>query len=152
MNIYCITHKPLKNIEKLGLLPAGVGKNNFPSNYIIENFGENIAHKNQYYSETSFHYWIWKNLLPYKKDNEWFGTCQYRRYFVKKDCENLIQNTTGKQGYLNLNSIEELKNILQTEPSKEWDEYEVILCNPWSVEVSNKMKLIKRGFKSFSYT
>ena len=148
MNIYCITHKPLKNIEKLGLLPTGVGKNNFPSNYIIENFGENIAHKNQYYSETSFHYWIWKNLLPYKKDNEWFGTCQYRRYFVKKDYENLIQNSKGKQGYLNLNSIEELKNILQTEPSKEWNEYEVILCNPWSVEVLNKMKLIKRGFKS----
>ena len=67
MNIYCITHKPLKNIEKLGLLPAGVGTSDFPSNYIVENIGENIAHKNQYYSETSFHYWIWKNILPKKK-------------------------------------------------------------------------------------
>tara|TARA_B100000965_G_scaffold28924_1_gene21443 strand:+ start:43 stop:177 length:135 start_codon:yes stop_codon:yes gene_type:complete len=41
MNIYCITHKPLKEIEKLGLTPAGVGTANFPSNYIIENTGEN---------------------------------------------------------------------------------------------------------------
>ena len=31
MNIYCITHKPLKEIEKLGLTPAGVGTANFPS-------------------------------------------------------------------------------------------------------------------------
>ena len=70
MNIYCITHKPLREIEKLGLIPAGVGTANFPSNYIIENTGENISHKNQYYSETSFHYWIWKNLLPKKKECE----------------------------------------------------------------------------------
>ena len=148
MNIYCITHKPQKNIEKLGLLPAGVGIANFPSNYVIENDGENIAHKNQYYSETSFHYWIWKNLLPKKKDNEWFGTCQYRRYFVKKECEDLIQNLNGKQGYLNLNNLEELKNILQTEPAKEWNNYDVILCNPYNLEVIKKMKLIKRGFRS----
>ena len=148
MNIYCITHKPLKEIEKLGLTPAGVGTANFPSNYIIENTGENISHKNQYYSETSFHYWIWKNLLPKKKDKDWFGTCQYRRYFVKKENEKLIQNLDGKQGYLKLNRLEELKNILQTEPAKEWNNYDVILCNPYNLEVIKKMKLFKRGYKS----
>ena len=79
--LYCITHKPIKNIEKIGLIPAGVGKNNFPSNYTIENSGNNIADKNFCYSETSFHYWIWKNLLPKLNKDEWIGTCQYRRYF-----------------------------------------------------------------------
>ena len=82
--LFCITHKPIKNIEKIGLIPAGVGKNNFPSNYIIENSGNNIADKNFCYSETSFHYWILKNLLPKLNENEWIGTFQYRRYFVKK--------------------------------------------------------------------
>ena len=84
LKIFCITHKPIKNLDKIGLIPVGVGKNNFPSNYIIENSKKNIADKNFCYSETSFHYWIWKNYLPNYNENEWIGTCQYRRYFVKK--------------------------------------------------------------------
>ena len=148
MNIYCITHKPLKQIEQLGLIPTGVGTKNFPSNYIIENTGENIAYKNQHYSETSFHYWIWKNILPKKRDHDWFGTCQYRRYFVKKENEKLIQVLKGKQGYLQLNTLDELKSVLQTEPSNEWKNYDVVICNPFNLEVKKKMKLIKRGYKS----
>ena len=45
---------------------------------------------------------------------------------LKKENE-LIQNLDGKQGYLKLNSLEELKNILQTEPAKEWNNYDVVL-------------------------
>ena len=90
MKIYCITHKPNDNIEKLGLIPVGVGKGNFPKNYIIENSKDNISDKNFCYSETSFHYWIWKNILPSYNDEEWLGTCQYRRYFVKKNFEDKI--------------------------------------------------------------
>ena len=148
MNIYCITHKPLKEIEKLGLIPTGVGIANFPSNYTIENTGENISHKNQYYSETSFHYWIWKNLLPKKKDKDWFGTCQYRRYFVKKEYANKIQYDNRQQGSYEINSVENLKSILQLKPEKEWNNYDVVLCKPWSVSNVKKMKLIKRGFRS----
>ena len=148
MNIYCITHKPLKEIEKLGLTPAGVGTANFPSNYIAENTGENISHKNQYYSETSFHYWIWKNILPKKKNHDWFGTCQYRRYFVKKEYDDKIQYDDRQQGLYSLNSIEKLKSVLQLKPEEEWNNYDVILCKPWSVSNVKKMKLIKRGFRS----
>ena len=148
MKIYCITHKPIKNIEKIGLLPAGVGKNNFPSNYTIENSGDNIADKNFCYSETSFHYWIWKNLLPKLNEDEWIGTCQYRRYFVKKKYANKIQYDNRQQGLYDLNNIEDLKSILQLEPEKEWNNYDVILCKPWNVSNVKKMKLIKRGFKS----
>ena len=148
MKIYCITHKPIKNIEKIGLLPAGVGKNNFPSNYTIENSGDNIADKNFCYSETSFHYWIWKNLLPKLNEDEWIGTCQYRRYFVKKEYADKIQYDNRQQGFYELNSVESLKSILQLKPEKEWDDYDVILCKPWSVSNVKKMKLIKRGFRS----
>ncbi len=148
MKIYCITHKPIKEIEKLGLIPAGVGESVFPNNYIIENSGDNIAYKNKHYSETSFHYWIWKNILPQKKDNDWFGTCQYRRYFVKKNFETDIDNSDGRQGYYNLNNnLENLKNMLQMDPSEEWNDSDVILCKPWSVG-AKKIKIFKRGFKS----
>jgi len=148
MKIYCITHKPIKNIEKTGLIPAGVGKNNFPPNYIIENSGDNIADKNFCYSETSFHYWIWKNLLPKLNEDEWIGTCQYRRYFVKKEYEEKIKYDNRQQGLYALNSVENLKSILQLEPEKEWYNYDVILCKPWNVSNVKKMKLIKRGFRS----
>ena len=146
--LYCITHKPIKNIEKIGLIPAGVGINNFPSNYTIENSGDNIADKNFCYSETSFHYWIWKNLLPKLNEDEWIGTCQYRRYFVKKEYANKIQYDNRQQGSYEINSVENLKSILQLKPEKEWNNYDVILCKPWSVSNVKKMKLIKRGFRS----
>ena len=67
MKIYCITHKPIDGIKSLNLIPFGVGKAKFPNDYIIENSGDNIAHKNYNYSETSFHYWYWKNILNQKK-------------------------------------------------------------------------------------
>ena len=149
MKIYCITHKPLNIIEKLGLIPAGVGETKFPSNYIIENSANNIASKNKHYSETSFHYWIWKNILPQKKDNDWFGTCQYRRYFVKEEFEHKIDNSEGRQGFLDLkNDFANLNNILQKKPSEEWNGFDVILCKPWSVSGAKKMKILKRGIRS----
>ena len=148
MKIYCITHKPIKNIEKTGLIPAGVGMNTFPKNYIVENSGDNIANKNFCYSETSFHYWMWKNLLPKIDEEEWIGTCQYRRYFVKKEYADKIKYDDRQQGLYNIKNVESLRSILQLQPEKEWNNYDVILCKPWNVSKVKKMKLIKRGFKS----
>ena len=114
MQIYCITHKKINGIKELGLIPFGVGQSTYPSNYITENSGENIAYKNHNYSETSFHYWYWKNILPKKNDNDWFGMCQYRRYFVKKEYGDDIQNTFGKQGYYpHIKNFNDLENMLQ---------------------------------------
>tara|TARA_B110000261_G_scaffold156188_1_gene189773 strand:- start:822 stop:1661 length:840 start_codon:yes stop_codon:yes gene_type:complete len=149
MNIYCITHKPINGIQLLNLTPFGVGTCEFPSNYLIENTGDNIAHKNYNYSETSFHYWYWKNLLNQNMDNDWFGMCQYRRYFVKYEYKSLIKNLDGKQGfYPGIKNFKDLEKMLQKEPSLEWKSFDVILCEPWSVTVKSKMKLIKRGLKS----
>lgn len=149
MNIYCITHKHIEGIKNLDLIPFGVGTSNFPENYIIENTGDNIADKNYNYSETSFHYWYWKNLLNKVSSNDWFGMCQYRRYFVKSKYRSLINNRDGNQGhYPNINNFNDLNEMLQKEPSSEWKGYDVVLCEPWSVAIKSKMKLIKRGFKS----
>ena len=149
MKLYCITHKPIKKIETLGLIPFGVGKNNFPKNYVIENSGHNIAERNINYSETSFHYWYWKNILNLRQQDEWFGMCQYRRYFVKYKYKNMIKNFDGNQGfYPNIDSFETLEKSLQKTPDKSWNSYDVILCQPWSVKLKSKTKLFKRGFKS----
>tara|TARA_B110000114_G_C14985860_1_gene354442 strand:- start:36 stop:875 length:840 start_codon:yes stop_codon:yes gene_type:complete len=149
MNIYCITHKPIEGIKQLNLTPFGVGKSIFPNDYIIENTGNNIAHKNYNYSETSFHYWYWKNALNQNINEDWFGMCQYRRYFVKSKYKNLIKNVDGRQGYYPyINNFKDLEKMLQKEPSQEWKGFDVVLCEPWSVAVRSKMKLIKRGLKS----
>ena len=146
LKIFCITHKPIKNLDKTGLIAVGVGKNKFPSNYILENSKINIADKNFCYSETSFHYWIWKNYLPDYNEKDWIGTCQYRRYFVKKNYN--IKYDKRHQGLLNVNSIKELNENLILNPEEEWNDYDVILCEPWSVSNVKKMKIIKRGFRS----
>ena len=82
MKVYSITHKPIKNLERLGLISVGVGLNQFPKNYIIDNTENNIAYKNKNYGEITFHYWFWKNLIDQNLNNEWFGICHYRRFFV----------------------------------------------------------------------
>lgn len=147
IKMFCITHKPLKEISDLGLIPFGVGNNNYPKNFLTETVGDNIASKNPYYSETTFHYWFWKNKLKYDmKDGEWFGMCQYRRFFVKIENRNKILNFRGNQGLLkNLTDINQLKNILQLEVSEKWKNYDVILCDPWSLEVQKFSKLFKKA-------
>ena len=143
MKIYCITHKPLDYINKLGLIPFGVGLNDYPNGYLEEKKGTNISNKNKYYSETSFHYWYWQNILKSKPKNEWFGMCQYRRYFVKYEYKDLIDNINGQGNYSKISNLDDLKNMLQLEPSNEWNDFDVILCEHWNVTVKNKMKLLK---------
>jgi hypothetical protein len=42
---------------------------------------DNIFFKEKYYSELTFHYWYWKNILDINKDN-WVGFCQKRRFWI----------------------------------------------------------------------
>jgi hypothetical protein len=72
--------------------------------------------------------------------------CQYRRYFVKIENRNKILNSNGHQGFMkDLNNINQLKSILQLEVSEQWKKYDVILCDPWSVEVEKFSKLFKKA-------
>ncbi|MBU1014283.1 MAG: DUF4422 domain-containing protein [Bacteroidetes bacterium] len=41
--------------------------------------GENISHKNKYYSELTGIYWVWKNTRQ-----DITGSCHYRRYFTSQ--------------------------------------------------------------------
>ena len=84
LKIFCITNKEKPYLEKLDLDLVGVGKENFSKKYIQCLEGDNIQHKEQYYSELTFHYWFWKNQLKTYDENIWIGFCQKRRFWIKE--------------------------------------------------------------------
>jgi hypothetical protein len=134
LEIFCVTNKKLDYLEKLDLVLAGVGKENFSEKYINCKKGINIEYKEKHYSELTFHYWFWKNMLPNYSQNIWIGFCQKRRFWLSKKKV--------------INNFEQLnKNILKKIPKK-WEKYESILCDEIDVSNPKKMKLIKRGWKN----
>ena len=114
LEIYCITNKKIhlsKKIYKIGW----VRNDNPPSNYISCNTKNNIFHKEKYYSELTFQYWFWKNLLSVN-DRHWIGFCQKRRYWIKKESKNLNINYSNFQNH-----------ILDKVPD-EWSGCESVIC------------------------
>lgn len=67
--IYCLSHKPFTPPEDKIYIPLSV----------FENTGDNIASKNEYYSELTGCYWAWKNA-----DADILGICHYRRYLLNE--------------------------------------------------------------------
>jgi len=85
MYCLCIHNKVLPVIKKLDYIPVGLGNDKISVEWLRDNTNENISSKNKYYSEYSFHYWFWKNVLPKIEDNHWVGFCAYRRYWCNKE-------------------------------------------------------------------
>ena len=135
IKIYCVTDKPLPKLEISYLKLAGVGKNVFSDFYLKSDNKENIDYKERFYSELTFHYWYWKNLL---KDDQtkWVGFCQKRRFWIKESSKN------------NKISKENLKDHLLTEIPQEFNDYESFLCEPIYVNNVKKIKMLKKGLKS----
>ena len=99
LKIYCVTNKRLIQLEKSFLSLAGVGNDKLPENYIIPNILENIYYKEKYYSELTFHYWYWKNLM--KSENaEWVGFCQKRRFWIKNESSIIDINKSNLEEHL----------------------------------------------------
>lgn len=75
-NIYVITHKAFIPPLKKDYIPiiAGAKQNFLP--FKKDNTGDNIAFKNQFYSELTALYWVWKNNKA-----EIIGFNHYHRYF-----------------------------------------------------------------------
>ena len=84
LEIYCITNKQSEKLDNLGVNLVGVGTDDFKSNYIKCEGGENINFKEKNYSELTFHYWFWKNKLSSYDENTWIG-------FVKEEDSGLNQ-------------------------------------------------------------
>ncbi|MCD8377538.1 MAG: DUF4422 domain-containing protein, partial [Candidatus Gastranaerophilales bacterium] len=62
--------------------PIFCGKYFYPENtcLLCDNTGDNISHKNRFYSENTGHYWVLKNYLD-NAEEEYIGFCHYRRLF-----------------------------------------------------------------------
>jgi hypothetical protein len=135
ISMFCVTDKVLSYFQNLPYKFAGVGDNNFPKKYLLSNSLNNIYNKEKYYSELTFHYWLWKNYLKNMKKDIWLGFCQKRRFWIKKNSNS------------NINQYNLHKNVI-IYPPKEWESYESIICEPIFVNKVKKMKIIKRGFKS----
>ena len=85
LNMYCLTMNPqhLGIIKKIGYTPVGLGKKKFSKGFTTDKKKFNIANKNSFYGEYTFHYWLWKNK-KIKLNKNWIGFCQYRKFWVKK--------------------------------------------------------------------
>ena len=135
INLYCVTDKPLMKLENSHLYLAGVGKNIFSDSYIKSNQKQNINSKEHYYSELTFHYWYWKNLLK-NDDDKWIGFCQKRRFWIKESSKDLKI------------SKDNLTEHLLTEIPQNFTAYESFLCEPIFVNNVKKIKMLKKGYKS----
>ncbi|MAE42423.1 hypothetical protein CMO93_01515, partial [Candidatus Woesearchaeota archaeon] len=103
--------------------------------YILSDTNDNIFSKEKYYSELTFHYWYWKNLLNLKSD-EWVGFCQKRRFWIKKESSNINIDESN----INENLLVSIQD--------EWKEFNAVICEPVSINNVKKIKMIKRGFRS----
>ena len=131
--LFCfgIHDEVLNNIKKLNYIPVGLGENTVSEGWLKDNSGDNISHKNKFYSELTFYYWLWKNKFHEISQNEWIGFCQYRRHWKKN-------RDKSEKNYL----IED--EVIKDIPS-EWFNYETILPTPINVQGLKLMKVLKSG-------
>ena len=135
LKIYCITLNPLHRelIEKLRYIPVGLGDKNFGQDWLQDCTEDNIAYKNPYYGEYTFHYWLWKN----KKINfdGWIGFCQYRKFWKNK-----ISNKS-------ITDFDSLNEITLKEIPKELEKFDSILLESQFVNQFRFSKFIKHNLK-----
>lgn len=84
IKIFCTSTKYYSIIDKLPnyIIPLGLGKENFPSNWMDEKKGKNISKLNKNYGELTGIYWIWKNIVSNMNDNDIIGNCHYRKLWL----------------------------------------------------------------------
>jgi hypothetical protein len=139
--IYCLSIKKniLDFIKELNYIPVGLGNENFSNEWLRDNIGDNIANKNQFYSEYSFHYWLWKNMLEKISEDKWIGFSGYRRYWANSNeiCSDEISKFVKKENF---------KNFVLKERSPLWSNYDVVLGEEISLGKKIKLtKIIKNG-------
>ena len=134
MFTFCLHSRYLKKIEALNYTPVGLGNNNFPPSCLRDNTGDNISNKNKYYSELTFHYWFWKNMIDKIDNDKWIGFSHYK-YFWK--------NLNNNENQLN-------KNFLNKIPDS-WDIYETILGEKIILNDIKFLKIIKNGGLAFLF-
>jgi hypothetical protein len=82
--IFCTSINYYRILDKMPdyIYPLGLGKNHFPSHWLIEKNGENILNLNKFYGELSGIFWIWKNMSNQMNLNDKIGICHYRKFWL----------------------------------------------------------------------
>ncbi len=134
LKMFCLTLEPshLNFIKDLSYTPVGLGEKNFPEDCFNDKTGKNICKKNKFYGEYTFHYWLWKNYME-NIPQSWIGFCQYRKFWS--------MNFTPDSEI----NIHNLKNKVLREIPDQFNEFEVILGDPFFVNKRKIMKFIKKG-------
>ena len=135
IKFYCVTNKSINFIKKKEYNLAWVGTEKPTGDYITCDYGDNIFYKEKFYSELTFHYWYWKNLLNYENENQWVGFCQKRRFWLKS-------KTTKSINKSNIN------DHLLTSIENDDLNFESFICDPIEVSGAKKIKLLKRGWRN----
>lgn len=115
-----------QNYDKILYKPlvcgADIVKNN--PHYLKDNTGDNISNLNNYYTELTGEYWVWKNTTQ-----DIVGFCHYRRWYVK----NLKWEKITKEDIIT-----------------DLDDYDIIL--PKKIKYSKPYhEVIEKTRKAFSY-
>ena len=134
MYCICLDNKLLPTIKKLDYVPVGLGNAKFSKEWLKDDTLVNISHKNKYYSEYTFDYWFWKNILPKIEDNHWVGFCNYRRFWLN----NKIKITENSK----------VEDVVIREIPTEWENFDTILGNHVYINNLKLSKLIKHGIWS----
>jgi len=135
IEMYCVTNKEILYLNKIPYNLAAVGNSSFSKRYIRCDNKDNIYHKEKNYSELTFHYWFWKNILNSTK-GEWIGFCQKRRFWIKRE-------SIGKEI-----NVENLTDHLLTDVPDSIGDHDSIICKSIPVTGAKKSKLIKRGWRN----
>ena len=130
MYCLCLHEKTLSTVKSLGYIPVGLGDDIYSQDWLRDNTLENISNKNKYYSEYTFHYWFWKNILPRVDDNSWVGFCAYREYWGNK----MIPKNNSK-----------INDLVIKEIPLEWENYNTIIGEHIFINNLKFSKLIKHG-------
>ena len=127
----CIHDELLEKVKELKYIPVALGQNHYRKGWLRDNIGKNISHKNKYYGEYTFHYWLWKNNMDIFNNIDWVGFCAYRRFWLNENNEEYSK-------------LPFKKRVLKEVP-KIWNKYEVILANKIYVQNIKPIKILKYG-------
>lgn len=147
LKMYCISidNNDLELIENLNYTPVGLGSGNFSNKWVTDNQGVNITHKNKWYSELTFHYYIWKNEIDLLNEKIWIGFCAYRDFWVNEiEYRNYLKDIKFYQQD-NKHRFKDVKNIALQNIPNSWEDYEVIIGDRISLEKIKFMKILKYG-------
>ena len=137
LKIFCLSiyNDNSQFFKKLNYVPVGLGDNTYNDDWLLDTGGNNIARKNKYYGEYTFHYWIWKNYLDNLQSAKWIGFSTYRRFWT-------IKNSVPK----NFADLEQ--NVILDEREC-WKNSDVILAEKISIGKIKNSKIIKNyGFQN----